>query len=51
MTGLTWLASLPDVGSWPFCLTFVRGGTEREVFEGFGADPDDTVAARHDPLR
>ena len=46
MTGLTWLANLPDVGSWPFCLTFVRGGTEREVFEGFGANPDDTVAAR-----
>jgi hypothetical protein len=34
------------VGSWPFCLTFVRGGTEREVLEGFGADPDDTVAGR-----
>ncbi len=46
MTGLTWLANQPDVGSWPFCLTFVRGGTEREVFEGFGADPDGTVAAR-----
>jgi hypothetical protein len=46
MTGLTWLANQADVGSWPFCLTFVRGGTEREVFEGFGADPDDTVAAR-----
>lgn len=46
MTGLTWLADLPGVGSWPFCLTFVRGGTEREVIEGFGADPEDTVAAR-----
>jgi Family of unknown function (DUF6461) len=45
MTGLTWLASQPNVGSWPFCLTFVRGSTEREVFEGFGADPDDAVAA------
>jgi Family of unknown function (DUF6461) len=32
--------------SWPFCLTFVRGRDERGVFEGFGADPDDTVAAR-----
>ena len=45
MTGLTWLADQPDVGSWPFCLTFVRGSTEREVLEGFGANPDDTVAA------
>jgi hypothetical protein len=24
----------------------VRGGTEREVFEGFGADPDDTFDSR-----
>jgi hypothetical protein len=56
MTGLTWLANQADVGSWPFCLTFVRGGTEREAF---GADPDDAVAARavipfgeaHDPPR
>ncbi|HEX7165204.1 MAG TPA: DUF6461 domain-containing protein [Trebonia sp.] len=46
MTGLTWLAHQPNVGSWPFCLTFVRGGTEREVLEGFGADLDDAVAAR-----
>jgi len=45
VTGLTWLADQPNVGSWPFCLTFVRGATEREVLEGFGADPDDTVAA------
>ena len=45
MTGLAWLANQADVGSWPFCLTFVRGGTEREVLEGFGADPDDVVAA------
>ncbi|MGH3249138.1 MAG: DUF6461 domain-containing protein, partial [Trebonia sp.] len=45
MTGLTWLADQPDVGSWPFCLTFVRGATEREVLEGFGADPDDVVPA------
>lgn len=46
MTGLTWLASQPNVGSWPFCLTFVRGSTEREVLEGFGADPDAVVVAR-----
>jgi hypothetical protein len=46
MTGLTWLANQPHVGSWPFCLTFVRGSTEREVLEGFGADPDDTVTPR-----
>jgi hypothetical protein len=45
MTGLTWLADQPNVGSWPFCLTFVRGSTEREVLEGFGANPDDTGAA------
>jgi hypothetical protein len=45
MTGLTWLADQPNVGSWPFCLTFVRGATEREVLEGFGANPGDTVAA------
>ena len=59
VTGLTWLADQPDVGSWPFCLTFVRGATEREVLEGFGADPGDAVAARatipfgeaHDPPR
>jgi hypothetical protein len=59
VTGLTWLADQPNVGSWPFCLTFVRGSTEREVLEGFGADPDDTVAAGatipfgevHDPPR
>lgn len=43
MTGLTWLGDQPDVGSWPFCLTFVRGSTEREVLEGFGADPDEAV--------
>jgi len=46
MTGLTWLANQHDAGSWPFCLTFVHGCDEREVLEGFGADPDDTVAAR-----
>jgi hypothetical protein len=46
VTGLTWLADQPDVGSWPFCLTFVRGATEREVFEGFGADPDDKFDSR-----
>src|SRR6185437_2531260 len=46
VTGLTWLGDQPNVGSWPFCLTFVRGSTEREVFEGFGADPDNAVAAR-----
>jgi hypothetical protein len=59
MTGLTWLGDQPDVGSWPFCLTFVRGSTEREVLEGFGADPDAAVAAgatipfgeAHDPPR
>jgi len=45
VTGLTWLADQPNVGSWPFCLTFVRGATEREVLEGFGADLDDAVAA------
>jgi Family of unknown function (DUF6461) len=45
VTGLTWLADYPDVGSWPFCLTFVRGVTEREVLEGFGADPDDAGVA------
>ena len=45
VTGLTWLADLPHVGSWPFCLTFVRGATEREVLEGFGADPDAAGAA------
>jgi hypothetical protein len=45
VTGLAWLADQPEVGSWPFCLTFVRGATEREVLEGFGADPDDVVAA------
>jgi hypothetical protein len=45
VTGLTWLADHPDVGSWPFCLTFVRGATQREVLEGFGADPDDTIPA------
>jgi hypothetical protein len=56
VTGLTWLADRPNVGSWPFCLTFVRGATEREVLEGFGAEglgadanapdaPDDAGAA------
>jgi hypothetical protein len=45
VTGLTWLGDQPDVGSWPFCLTFVRGSTEREVLEGFGADPDDAGVA------
>jgi hypothetical protein len=45
VTGLTWLGDQPNVGSWPFCPTFVRGSTEREVLEGFGADPDDAVAA------
>ena len=41
MTGLTWLANQPDAGSWPFCLTFVRGSTEREVLKAFGAGPGD----------
>lgn len=27
----------------PFCLTFVRGATERQVFARFGADPDAAV--------
>jgi hypothetical protein len=38
MAGLMWLGG-PRYQSTPFCLTFVRGATEREVFTWFGADP------------
>lgn len=39
MPGLTWLADLPDIGSWACCLTFARGSDIGEVFHDFGADP------------
>jgi hypothetical protein len=39
MSGLMWLDHSPYGGSWPFCLTFVRGAGEREVLSAFGADP------------
>src|SRR5579875_511332 len=38
MPGLMWLSG-PRYESLPFCLTFVRGATERQVFTRFGADP------------
>jgi uncharacterized protein DUF6461 len=44
MPGLMWLGEAPYVGSWPFCLTFVRGGGESEVLAAFGADPRDEPA-------
>lgn len=43
MNGLMWLASWEGAGSWPFCLTFVRGGDQDAVFRGFGADPRDAA--------
>lgn len=46
MAGLTWLGDRPGTENWPFCLTFVRGSGEREVFQAFGADPGDAVLAR-----
>jgi hypothetical protein len=39
-----WLGG-PRYESVPFCLTFVRGATEREVFTRFGADPAAAVPA------
>jgi hypothetical protein len=36
-----WLATRPVVESWPFCLTFVRGSSERAVVAGFGAGMDE----------
>jgi hypothetical protein len=39
MTGLDWLAERPGAGNWPFCFTFVRGASEHEVLQAFGADP------------
>jgi hypothetical protein len=39
-----WLGAAPYAGSWPFCLTFVRGGGESEVLAAFGADPRDELA-------
>lgn len=39
-----WLGAAPYAGSWPFCLTFVRGGGESEVLAAFGADPRDEPA-------
>jgi hypothetical protein len=44
MPGLMWLDD-QRYASTPFCLTFVRGATEREVFARFGADPDAAVPA------
>jgi Family of unknown function (DUF6461) len=39
-----WLGAVPYAGSWPFCLTFVRGGGESKVLAAFGADPRDEPA-------
>lgn len=39
-----WLGAAPYASSWPFCLTFVRGGRESEVLTAFGADPRDEPA-------
>jgi uncharacterized protein DUF6461 len=46
VTGLTWLYDHPDVGSWPFCLTFVRGVDAHSVLRRFGAEPGDAFDAR-----
>lgn len=42
MAGLTWLGG--GRGPSGFCLTFVRGIGEREMFAAFGADPDEVVS-------
>lgn len=42
MPGLMWLDS-PRYQSVPFCLTFVRGATGREMFVAFGVDPADVT--------
>ena len=39
MPGLMWLGDAPYAGSWPFCLTFVRGAADEQVLRAFGADP------------
>jgi hypothetical protein len=48
--GLVWLADSPLARSrGGFCLTFVRGSTEAEVFAAFGADAREAVRRRwHD---
>lgn len=40
--GLLWLAE----GQRSFCLTFVRGVSEDQVFRVFGANPDEAVVRR-----
>ena len=44
MPGLMWLGDAPYAGSWPFCLTFVRGAVAEQVLAAFGADPSRTPA-------
>jgi len=34
-----WLGDAPYAGSWPFCLTFVRGAAGEQVLAAFGAGP------------
>jgi hypothetical protein len=40
-TGLMWLADRPQANELGFCLTFVAGAGDREVFLAFGANPAD----------
>ena len=49
---MMWLGAAPYAGSWPFCLTFVRGGGESEVLAAFGAglrDEPARITARSAP--
>jgi Family of unknown function (DUF6461) len=39
--GLMWMANRAHLGEQGFCVTFVEGAGEREVFLAFGADPED----------
>lgn len=39
VSGLTWITGIPNSGSWPFCITFIRGSDRKSAFHGFGADP------------